>query len=105
MEHLTKETFKSKVFDFEKNAAWKFSGERPCIVDFYAEWCGPCKMLGPVLAELAEKYSGKLDIYKVNIDSEPELSDLFRVESVPTLFFVPLCGKPAMASGVMQKAA
>ena len=67
-EHLTKETFLSKVFDFEKNKEWKFEGERPCIIDFYADWCGPCKMVGPILEELSTEYEGKMDVYQAPVD-------------------------------------
>ena len=72
-EHLTAETFKEKVFNFEENKEWKFEGEKPCIIDFYADWCGPCKMVAPVLEELSEEYDGKLYIYKVNTEEEKEL--------------------------------
>ena len=103
MQQITAEAFKTKVFDYSRNEEWKFSGERPCIVDFYADWCGPCKMLSPVLAELAEKYSGKLDVYKVNTDEEQELSSVFGIQSIPTLLFVPASGKPQVARGVLPK--
>ena len=102
-EHLTKETFKSRIFDWEKNEEWAYAGERPAIVDFYAQWCGPCKMLGPVLEELAAKYEGKLEVYKVDVDAEPELAGLFAVQSVPTLVFIPLEGRPSVAMGALPK--
>lgn len=103
MENLTLDTFKKKVFDFETNKDWKFAGDKPCIVDFYADWCGPCRMLSPVLGELAEKYAGRLDVYKVNTDEQPQLASLFAVQSIPALLFVPMAGKPQMAVGALPK--
>ena len=103
MENITKQSFKEKIFNFEAAREWKFAGTRPCIVDFYADWCGPCKMLAPALAELAEKYAGRLDIYKIDTDKEPELSALFGVQSIPTLLFIPLAGKPQLARGARPR--
>ncbi len=103
MENLTLASFKAKVFDFEGSKEWKFAGDKPCIVDFYADWCGPCKMISPVLAELAEKYSGKLDVYKVNTDEQEQLASLFGIQSIPTLLFVPLAGKPQLSAGVLPR--
>lgn len=103
MENLNEETFKKKVFDFEKDKEWKFAGDKPCIVDFYADWCGPCRMLSPVLEELSGKYAGKLDVYKVNTDAEQKLAGVFDVQSIPTLLFVPVSGKPKIAMGVMPR--
>jgi len=103
MEDLTQQSFKEKVFNFEAGKEWKFSGTRPCIVDFYADWCGPCKMVAPTLAELAEKYAGKMDIYKIDTEKEPELSALFGVQSIPTILFIPLNGKPQLALGALPK--
>jgi len=104
MENLTTETFKAKVFDFEKNKDWKFTGDKPCIVDFYADWCGPCKMLSPVLGELAEKYAGKLDVYKINTEEEQQLAAVFGVQSIPTLLFIPVSGAPQVVRGALPKA-
>lgn len=102
-ENLTKESFKSKIFDWEKHKEWSYEGDLPAVVDFFAQWCGPCKMLGPVLEELASKYEGKMHVFKVDIDAEPELAALFDVQSVPTLLFVPLEGQPAIALGALPK--
>jgi thioredoxin 1 len=102
-EHLDGEGFKKKIFDWEKSEEWKYEGALPAIVDFYAEWCGPCKMLGPVLEELSAKYEGKLSVFKIDTDKEPELSGLFDISSVPTLLFIPKEGKPAMALGALPK--
>jgi len=102
-EHLTKETFKSKVFDYEKNKEWKFEGEKPCIVDFYADWCAPCKMVAPVLEELSEDFSGKLNVYKINTEEEQELASVFGIRSIPSFLFVPVSGQPQMAMGALPK--
>ncbi len=103
MENLTTDTFKTKVFDFAAGKEWKFAGSKPCIVDFYADWCGPCRMLAPALADLAAKYAGKLDVYKVNTDEQQELSSAFGIQSIPTMLFIPLSGKPQIVQGALPK--
>ena len=102
-EHLTVDTFKEKVFNFDENKEWKFEGEKPCLIDFYADWCGPCKMVAPILEELSEEYDGKLDIYKVNTEEQKELSAIFGIQSIPSLLFVPKDGQPQMAMGALPK--
>jgi thioredoxin len=97
------ETFKQKVFDYEANKDWKFEGELPCIVDFYAEWCGPCKMVAPILEELADEYAGKLNVYKVNTEEQQELAGIFGIQSIPSLLFIPKEGQPQMAMGALPK--
>ena len=89
IEHLTLKTFKEKVYDFEDSKDWKFKGENPCIIDFYADWCGPCKMVAPVLEELSEEYHCNLDIYKVDTVAEQELAGMFGIRSIPSILFVP----------------
>jgi thioredoxin len=103
VEHLTKEAFLNKVFNFEKNKEWKFEGTKPCIIDFYADWCGPCKMVAPVLEDLAKDYDGKLDVYKVNTEEEQELASAFGIRSIPSFLFVPAEGQPQMAMGALPK--
>jgi thioredoxin len=102
-EHLNKETFLQKVFDFEKNKEWKFEGNIPALIDFWAPWCGPCRMVGPVIDELSEEYKGKVNFYKVNTDEEQELSAVFGIRSIPSLLFVPAEGQPKMAMGALPK--
>ena len=84
IEHLTKETFLTKVFNFEKNTEWKFEGEKPCIIDFYADWCGPCKSVAPVLEELAKDFDGKLNVFKVDTEEQQELASVFGIRSIPS---------------------
>ena len=103
MEHLTKETFKEKVFNDEASKEWKFEGKNPCIIDFYADWCGPCKMVAPVLEELAEEYKGKVDIYKVNTEQQQELAAAFGIRSIPSILFCPKDDKPQMSMGALPK--
>jgi len=103
LEHLTKETFKAKVFNFEENKEWKFEGELPAVIDFYADWCGPCKMVAPILEELAVEYAGEIDIYKVDTEAERELAAVFGIQSIPSMLFVPVEGQPAMAKGALPK--
>ncbi|MGD9977439.1 MAG: thioredoxin [Bacteroidales bacterium] len=103
IEFLTLETFKAKVFDFEKNTEWKFEGDKPAIIDFYADWCGPCKMVAPVLEELSKEYDGKLNIYKVDTEAEQELASVFGIRSIPSLLFIPMNDQPQMAMGALPK--
>ncbi len=102
-EQLTKETFLEKVFDYEEGAEWEYKGELPCIIDFYADWCMPCKMVSPVLEEISEEYAGKLLIYKINTDAEQELAAAFGIQGIPAFLFVPVEGKPRMAQGALPK--
>lgn len=103
LEHLTKQTFLSKIFNYEANREWTFAGERPCVIDFYADWCGPCRIVGPILDELAKEYDGKLDIYKINTEEEMELAAVFGIRNIPSILFVPSKGQPQMALGALPK--
>jgi len=101
---LTKAMFLEKVYNYEKNPKeWAFIGDKPCIIDFYADWCRPCKMVAPIMAELAEKYKGQITIYKINTDQERELAQFFGINSIPTMFFCPAKGDPQMTQGAMDK--
>lgn len=103
MEHLTKKSFQEKVFNYEQNKEWKFEGELPCLIDFYADWCGPCKQVAPVLEELSKEYEGKVNIYKVDTEAEQELSAAFGIKSIPSLLFCPSNGQPQMSQGALPK--
>lgn len=104
MELLSKETFIAKVFDFEKEADWKFIGELPCIIDFYADWCEPCKIVAPVLEELSKEYEGRVNVFKVDTEAEHELAGVFGIQSIPTILFIPMIGEPHIMKGAMPKA-
>jgi thioredoxin 1 len=103
MEHLTKETFLEKVFNYEKNTEWQYEGDLPCIIDFYADWCGPCKIVAPILEELSKEYDGKINIYKVDKEKERELAAAFGIRSIPSILFCPKDGQPQMAMGALPK--
>ena len=102
-EDLTKETFLKKVFNYEANKDWKFEGELPCVIDFWAPWCGPCKMVAPVMEDLSVEFAGKVNFYKINTDVEQELGSAFGIRSIPSLLFVPKDGQPKMAVGALPK--
>jgi thioredoxin len=108
MELLTLATFKEKIcetcFDEQNGAKWKFKGPVPAVIDFYADWCGPCKMVAPVLEELSKEYEGRIAIYKVNTDDEPDLAGAFGISSIPSILFIPLEGEPTMSRGALPKA-
>jgi thioredoxin len=101
--HLTKQDFLEKVMNYEKNPTeWVYEGDLPAIIDFYADWCGPCRRAAPILEELAKEYEGKIYVYKVDTEKEKELAALFGIQSIPAFLYVPQSGKPVMASGIAQ---
>lgn len=101
---LTKADFIKQVYNFEANPKeWKFEGSRPAIIDFYATWCGPCKVIAPILEGLAKEYARKIDIYKVDVDKEPELATTFGITGIPALLMIPMEGEPKMQQGLMTK--
>ena len=100
---LTTEIFKREIFDYTTEKEWKFTGKKPIIIDFYADWCGPCKMVAPVLEELAQEYKDNLTIYKVDTEVEQELSSVFRIMSIPSILFIPIQGQPMMQKGALPK--
>jgi thioredoxin len=97
---LTKSEFKKRVMNYETNENWNFAGDKPCLVDFYADWCAPCRITSPILEDLAKKYEGKIHIYKVDVDKEKELASVFGVRGIPTFLYCPVEGKPKMSSGI-----
>lgn len=100
---LSTQDFKDKVFDYTKSKEWSFSGDLPAIIDFYADWCGPCKMVAPILEELSDEYAGKINIYKVDTEKEQELSSVFGIRSIPSILFIPKDGQPMMQPGALPK--
>lgn len=103
IEHLIAETFKEKVFDYVNEKEWKYKGDKPAIIDFYADWCSPCKMLAPILEEIDAEYNDKIQIYKINTEEEQELSYAFGIQSIPSILFIPLDDQPRMAVGALPK--
>lgn len=103
-ENLTRETFLEKVFNYTENKDWKFEGDKPALIDFYADWCGPCKMLAPILDQLSEEYGDKINIYKIDTEAEQELAAAFGIRSIPSMLFCPMDEEPQMANGALPKA-
>lgn len=104
-EALTKETFLSKIFDYEKNKEWTYNGDVPAVIDFWAPWCGPCRFLSPIIDELSEEMKGEVNFYKINTDEEQELASVFGIQSIPSLLFIPRGSKqPMMSMGALPKA-
>lgn len=101
--HIDEATFKKEVFNYENATEWKYLGDKPAIVDFYADWCRPCKIIAPIMEELAEKYEGKIVIYKVNTDQNRNLASAFGIQSIPSILFIPMKGKPTMGKGAYPK--
>ena len=102
-EHLTKQSFLDKIFNYEESQEWEYKGQRPAIIDFYADWCGPCKMVAPIMEELSQDYEGKVDIYKIDTEAEQELAAVFGIRSIPSILFIPVDGQPQMAQGALPK--
>lgn len=101
---LTKATFLEKVFNYEKNPeVWKYNGDKPAILDFYATWCGPCRITSPILADLATEYGDEIYVYKIDVDKEPELASVFGVQSIPMFLFIPMNEQPQMAIGALPR--
>ncbi|HVZ55197.1 MAG TPA: thioredoxin domain-containing protein [Chitinophagaceae bacterium] len=100
---LTASQFRETIFDYTREKEWRYSGTRPAIIDFYADWCGPCRTVAPVLEQLSEEYAGRLDIYKVDTDAEQELSALFGIQSIPSFLFIPVSGLPSLEPGAFPK--
>ena len=100
---LTTQGFKDQVFNYETEKEWKYKGSVPAIIDFYADWCGPCKMVAPILEELSNEYEGQLVVYKVNTEIEQELSSVFGIRSIPTFLFIPVNGDPMMQPGALPR--
>lgn len=101
--HLTKMDFLEKVMDYEKNpSTWVYKGELPCLIDFYADWCAPCRITSPILEELAEEYSGKIYIYKIDVQAEQELAAIFGIQGIPAFLYCPKEGNPSMTSGIAR---
>jgi thioredoxin len=105
IEHLTAAVFKQKVFNYETNKTWKYAGDKPAIIDFYADWCGPCKVIAPTIAQIADEYKGKINVYKVNVDNEKEIAGAFGISGIPAILFIPMSEQPQMSTGVINREA
>ena len=103
VEHLTLEKFKDQIFDYENEKEWKYKGEVPAVIDFYADWCQPCKMIAPIMEKLQEKYDGKLKIWKLDTEDQRELAAMFGIRNIPSVLFIPMEGTPMMQVGALPE--
>jgi thioredoxin len=101
--NITTHEFKDLVFNYDESKEWKFKGDKPAVIDFYADWCAPCKMVAPIIEELSSEFEGKIDFYKVNTEVEQELSGAFGIRSIPSILFIPVEGQPQMSAGALPK--
>ncbi|WP_047450350.1 thioredoxin [Alistipes sp. ZOR0009] len=101
--NITTQEFKDLVFNYDESKEWKFKGDKPAVIDFYADWCAPCKMVAPIIEELSSEFEGKIDFYKVNTEVEQELSGAFGIRSIPSILFIPVEGQPQMSAGALPK--
>lgn len=104
MEILNAQTFKEKIFNYDLHKDWKYEGDLPSIIDFYADWCAPCRALSPILDEIAHEYDGRLRIYKIDTQRSPDLAEAFGIRSIPSILFIPQTGTPTMVNGLVPKA-
>jgi len=104
MESINTNDFKTKIFNFTEEKEWKYLGNMPAIIDFYADWCGPCKIQSPILDKISKKYAGKINVFKIDTEKNEELSAAFGIRSIPSLLFIPMKGKPSMNPGLLQEA-
>ncbi len=100
---LNKREFKEKIYDYNFSKEWNYKGDLPAVIDFYADWCNPCKVIAPILGDLSLEYEGKVNFYKVNTEKEPQLAKIFGITNIPTLLFIPLEGNPRMVKGAQPK--
>lgn len=100
---MNKADFLSKVFDYENKTEWAYAGDKPCIIDFYADWCGPCRQVAPILSDMAVLYKNDIIVYKVNVDQEKELAAAFGIRSIPTILFIPKEGQPQLSMGALPR--
>lgn len=103
VKELTTQEFKDKIWNFDKEKDWKYLGDKPAIIDLYATWCGPCKRLAPILADIQKEYGDKLQVYKVDVDKETQLAQIFNANSIPLMVFIPKTGKPFLVTGLRPK--
>jgi thioredoxin 1 len=101
--NITSQEFKDMVFNYEESQEWKFKGNRPAVIDFYADWCAPCRMVAPIIEELSSEYNGKIDFYKVDTEAQQELAGMFGIRSIPSILFIPVEGQPQMSTGALPK--
>ena len=101
--YLTTAEFKTRIFDYTTNKDWKYKGDKPCVIDFYTTWCGPCKRLAPIMEELSQTYCDQVKFYKVDTERERELAGVFQIASIPQVLYIPVEGKPMILKGLYPK--